>query len=88
MPQVGPPTLRRVILSAGDSTKRSTSTPGKQRAGLRLRWEKKEDVWKYWPGRRKSASAAELVVAVREFAEARGITVALEDGRCVAFERA
>ncbi len=86
--QVGPPSLRRVRISASVRGERSISTLGKQQAGLRLQFEKKASAWEYWPGQRQTASTEELAVAVRVFAEARGIAVTLEDdGRCVMFER-
>lgn len=88
MLQAAPPSLRRCRIIAGGHGIHSTGTVGKQQTGLSLRWEKEENnVFETWPPH-NSASVAELSVAVRDFAEARGIAVTLEDdGRCVVFDR-
>ena len=93
--QAAPPTLSRWRISAGVEQPYSVTKPSslaEQRPALRVRSEKHtgfpQGVYEMWPGKRESATAEELFVAVRDIAASRGVAVALEDhGRCVVFNR-
>ena len=55
-----------------------------ERLRVRLQWERKEHDYVYWPGEDSTATVAELYAAVRGFAPARGVAVALEKkGNCL-----